>query len=154
MNLGINGKYLRKEGKPVPELGKILKEIRLTKGLSAKELSHRSGVARSLISQLETGKRLSTGIDTISRLALALEVSPTVFLSSESIQASLSKSRYSGNSSINEDLLPFTLKEENQPYLRLAQKAKRSGLSPDLLEELLDIIVRFRSEPPCPKDSN
>ena len=120
------------------ELGKRLKEIRLTKGLSAKKLSDRSGVARSLISQLETGKRQSTGIDTICRLALALEVSPTVFLN---------KGRYS-NSHNKEDLSPFMVKEGNQPFLRLAQKAEKSGLSPDLLEELLDIIVRLRSEPP------
>lgn len=120
------------------ELGKRLKEIRLTKGLSAKELSHRSGVARSLISQLETGKRQSTGIDTICRLALALEVSPTVFLNSGR----------SYNSHYKEDLSPFMVKEGSQPFLRLAQKAEKSGLSPDLLEELLDIIVRLRSEPP------
>jgi transcriptional regulator with XRE-family HTH domain len=152
MNHGIYGKHLRREGKPLPELGKTLKEIRLTKGLSAKELSHRSGVARSLISQLETGKRLSTGIDTIRRLAVALEVSPTVFLSNESIQASNSTSGRSERSTSNEDLFTFTLKEENQPYLRLAQKAKKSGLSPDLLEELLNIIVRLRLEPHRSKD--
>ena len=138
----------------MPELGKRLKEIRLTKGLSAKELSHRSGIARSLISKLETGKRQSTGIDTICRLALALEVSPTVFLGSESIQAPTSNYGCSKNSHYNEDLFPFMVKEENQPFLRLAQKAEKAGLSPDLLEELLDIIVKLRSAPPCPKDSN
>lgn len=141
---------LRKVGKPVPELGKRLKEIRLTKGFSAKELSHRSGVARSLISQLETGKRQSTGIDTIRRLALALEVSPTVFLNSESIPASTTNYVRSKDSRDYEDLLPFMVKEESQPFLRLALKAEKAGLSPDLLEKLLDIIVRLRSEPPLP----
>ncbi|MGC7870020.1 helix-turn-helix domain-containing protein [Desulfosporosinus sp. SYSU MS00001] len=138
----------------MPELGKKLKEIRLTKGLSAKELSKRSGVARSLISQLETGKRQSTGIDTISRLALALEVPPTVFLSSESIQAPLSNLRTSEGSYGNEDLINFTIKEESRPFLRLAQKAEEAGLSPDLLEDLLDIIVKLRSESRYPKKSN
>ena len=122
----------------VLELGKRLKEIRLTKGLSAKELSHRSGVARSLISQLETGKRQSTGIDTICRLALALEVSPTVFLNSEPPY----------NTHYKEDLSPFVVHEGSHPFLRLAQKAEKSGLAPDLLEELIDIIVRLRSAPP------
>ncbi|TGE37192.1 XRE family transcriptional regulator [Desulfosporosinus fructosivorans] len=120
------------------ELGKRLKEIRLTKGLSAVELSQRSGVARSLISQLETGKRQSTGIDTIYRLAQALEVSPTLFLNDEP----------PSNVHYNEDLSPFVLNEGSQPYLRLAQKAEKSGLSPDLLGELIDIIVRLRSTPP------
>ncbi|WP_088228873.1 helix-turn-helix transcriptional regulator [Desulfosporosinus sp. FKB] len=130
----------------MPELGKKLKEIRLTKGLSAKELSIRSGVARSLISQLETGKRQSTGIDTISRLALALEVSPTVFLSSDSLPTSLANLGTSEDSQNNQEPTQFTLKEESRPYLRVVQKAEEAGLSPDLLEDLLDIIVKLRSE--------
>ena len=132
----------------MPELGKRLKEIRLIKGLSAKELSHRSGVARSLISQLETGKRQSTSIDTMCRLALALEVSPSVFLNSESTQASTANYGRSKDSGYKDDLFPLTVKEESQPFLRLALKAEKAGLSPDILEELLDIIVRLRSGPP------
>jgi len=128
----------KKGGMPVLDIGKKLKEIRLTKGLSAMELSHLSGVARSLISQLETGKRQSTGIDTICRLALALEVSPTVFLSSEPPD----------NAQTKADLSTFMINEGSQPYLRLAQKAEKSGLSPDLLEELIDVIVRLRAAPP------
>lgn len=128
----------KKGGMPVLELGKRLKEIRLAKGLSAMELSQRSGVARSLISQLETGKRQSTGIDTIYRLAHALEVSPTLFLNNEP----------PSNVHYKEDLSTFILNEGSQPYLRLAQKAEKSGLSPDLLGELIDIIVRLRSTPP------
>jgi hypothetical protein len=40
------------------------------------------------------------------------------------------------------------INEGSQPYLRLAQKAEKSGLSPDLLEELIDVIVRLRAAPP------
>jgi len=134
----------------VPELGKKLREIRLTKGLSGRELSQRSGVARSLISQLETGKRMSTGIDTIRRLAQALEISPSVFLNSESALEHVLNYERSLEPRDNDQLSPFIVREENQTYLRLVQKAKKAGLSPDLLEELLDIIVRFRSNPPLP----
>ena len=62
------------------ELGKKIKELRINKDFSARELSERSGVARSLISQLETGKRQSTGIDTVYRLAKALDVPLSRFL--------------------------------------------------------------------------
>ncbi len=134
----------------MPELGKKLREIRLTKGLSGRELSQRSGVARSLISQLETGKRMSTGIDTIRRLAQALEISPSVFLNSESALEHVLNYERSLEPRDNDQLSPFIVREENQTYLRLVQKAKKAGLSPDLLEELLDIIVRFRSNPPLP----
>ncbi|MHB8125006.1 MAG: helix-turn-helix domain-containing protein [Desulfitobacteriaceae bacterium] len=134
----------------MPELGKKLREIRLTKGLSGRELSQKSGVARSLISQLETGKRQSTGIDTIRRLAQALEISPAVFLNSESTLRPTLNYNHSLDPRYNDEILPFMAREESQSYLRLAQKAKEAGLSPELLEELIDFIIRFRSNPPLP----
>lgn len=134
----------------MPELGKKLREIRLNKGLSGRELSQRSGVARSLISQLETGKRLSTGIDTIRRLAQALEISPSVFLNSESTLEHIWNYERSSEPQDSDELSSFIIREESQTYLRLVQKAKKAGLSPDLLEELIDLIVRFHSNPPLP----
>ncbi len=134
----------------MPELGKKLREIRLTKGLSGRELSQRSGVARSLISQLETGKRLSTGIDTIRRLAQALEISPSVFLNNESTLENVLNYEHSSEPRYNNEPSSFIVKEESQTYLRLVQKAKKAGLSPDLLEELIDLIVKFHSNPPLP----
>ena len=134
----------------MPELGKKLREIRLTKGLSGRELSQKSGVARSLISQLETGKRLSTGIDTIRRLAQALGISPSFFLNSESTLEHVLNYERSSEPPDNDDPSSFIVREESQTYLRLVQKAKKAGLSPDLLEELIDLIVRFHSNPPLP----
>lgn len=123
------------------ELGKKIKKLRNKKEFSARELSERSGVARSLISQLETGKRQSTGMDTIYRLAKALDVPISYFFADESDTESQAPYKSSKD---NQNLL---IREENQSYLHILQKAQMAGLSPDLLDELIDLIIRIRLNP-------
>lgn len=120
------------------ELGKKIKELRNKKDFSARELSERSGVARSLISQLETGKRQSTGMDTVCRLAKALDVSPSCFFSDESDPVSQAPYKSA------KDFQHLFIKEENLSYLNTLQKAQMAGLTPDLLDELIDLIIRIR----------
>lgn len=116
------------------ELGRKIKELRLAKGITATELASRSGVARSLISQLESGKRQSTGIDVISRLAKVLEVSPSVFFPDESIEHSPVKS-------LNDAWL---VKEENEfKYRNILKKVRSAQLPLDFLDELLDLLIKF-----------
>lgn len=57
--------------KKVEALYKI-REQRELHNLSQKDLAEKSGVARSLINQLETGKITSTSTTTLRKLALAL----------------------------------------------------------------------------------
>lgn len=54
-------------------------ELRLSKGVSQHELSRRSGVSQTTISQIESGTR-DTSMGTIRRLAMALEVSQDTVL--------------------------------------------------------------------------
>lgn len=49
-----------------------IKMLREEKHLTQDELAKKSGVARSLINQLETGKLTSTTTDTLNKLAIAL----------------------------------------------------------------------------------
>ena len=49
-----------------------IKILREEKHLTQDELATKSGVARSLINQLETGKLTSTTTDTLNKLAIAL----------------------------------------------------------------------------------
>lgn len=121
------------------DLGKRLKELRLEASLSAKELSVLSGVTRSLISELETGKRQSTSIDTIAKLAKALQVSPAYFFETEQ----MSTSRVAPY--LPQDMLQFLLLEESKPYIRIAQKAQALGVQADFLEDILDIFDRYKN---------
>lgn len=120
------------------ELGKTIKELRKKRNYSARELAERSGVARSLISQLETGKRQSTSTDTVYRLAKALDV-PLSYIFTEVSSTGLPTSYKQAN-----DFSQLTINEESLPYLHTLQKAQKAGLTPDLLDELIDLILRIR----------
>ena len=53
-------------------IGSVLKVIRISKNLSHRDLDSLSGVSFATISQIETGKIKSVGIDTLSKLSTAL----------------------------------------------------------------------------------
>ncbi|MBS4769637.1 helix-turn-helix transcriptional regulator [Carnobacteriaceae bacterium zg-ZUI240] len=50
-----------------------IKEYREALNLTQEELAEKSGVSRTIISQLETGRRFKTGTDTLLKLSKALK---------------------------------------------------------------------------------
>lgn len=57
------------------EFGKLLKELRIKKGLAMRELARRSGVSQAYISQIEKGERGVPKPDVIFKLAPHLDIS-------------------------------------------------------------------------------
>lgn len=53
-----------------------IKRLRFEKALSMRKLASMAGVSMSQISDLENGQLLNTTIDTICKLAIALECEP------------------------------------------------------------------------------
>lgn len=53
-------------------MGYKIKEVREEIGMTQAELSERSGVARSIINGLETGRTTTTTTDTLKKIANAL----------------------------------------------------------------------------------
>jgi transcriptional regulator with XRE-family HTH domain len=64
---------MNKCGEIMIKIGQTLKEIRLTKGLSGKDLENLSGVGQSTISRIELDQH-SPSLDTLSRICAALEI--------------------------------------------------------------------------------
>ncbi|MGD2246093.1 MAG: helix-turn-helix domain-containing protein [Candidatus Aminicenantes bacterium] len=56
-------------------IGKRIKLLRLERGLSQGDVEKASGVCRSHISSIESGKVINPGLHTLERLATALKVS-------------------------------------------------------------------------------
>ncbi|MGX7447120.1 helix-turn-helix transcriptional regulator [Dolosigranulum pigrum] len=54
--------------------GYRIKEIRDKKGITQQELADKANVSRSIISELETGRRTVSKTDTLFRIAKALDV--------------------------------------------------------------------------------
>lgn len=62
-------------------LGENIKKYRLNSGLSIKDLSEKSGVSSSTISQIETGKRKSLRSESLEKVAKALNLNVNELLS-------------------------------------------------------------------------
>ena len=54
-------------------MGYKIKELREEAGMSQAELSLKSGVSRSIINGLETGRTTTTTTDTLKKIAFALD---------------------------------------------------------------------------------
>jgi SOS-response transcriptional repressor LexA len=58
------------------KLSEIIKELRLSKGLTQEQLSERAGLARSYVTRLEGDDIQKPSLDTVHSLAKGLEMSP------------------------------------------------------------------------------
>ncbi|MCP1354608.1 helix-turn-helix domain-containing protein [Aneurinibacillus migulanus] len=106
-------------------LGKRIKELREQKGLTTVELSQKSGVSQSTISQIENSKR-GASTKTIQKLAKALEV-PSSYL----LQENTDKAKPSDDNS-KEEVSTSDIRENVEIHR-------------DSLQSLLDILERTNS---------
>lgn len=63
-------------------IGKVLRELRIYKGLSLNNLAQLSGVSQSMLRQIETGRSVPSVL-VLCKIARSLDVPVTVFLKSE-----------------------------------------------------------------------
>ncbi len=66
----------------IKELGEKIKELRIERGLSQKQLADKIGVATNTVSQYESGKS-KTSIDVLANLALELDTTSDFLLGLE-----------------------------------------------------------------------
>jgi len=72
----------REEDSIAQGIGKVLRELRKQKELSLNDLAHRSGVSRSMLSQMETGRSIPSVL-VLCKIARSFDVPVTVFLKAE-----------------------------------------------------------------------
>ena len=116
------------------KLGTKLRNMRKIRDLTAEELSKLSGVSRSYILLIETGKRKEVSIKSwinwlkhrvdanyfkIDDASLPTEVLPDM----------------------PPEIMDMIISADSMPYLKLTQKAKESGISPETLNKVIDILI-------------
>ncbi len=115
--------------------GSKLHSLRKLRSLTADALSKMSGVSRSYILLIESGKRREVSSKITAKLAKSLRVNPDYFRIE--------------NASLPMDILPdlpqeiigLILSADSMPYLKLTEKAKKNGLSAAALEKIIDILI-------------
>ncbi len=117
------------------KLGTKLRNMRKIRDLTAEELSKLSGVSRSYILLIETGKRKEVSNKVLDKLAKALRVDANYFKIDD---ASLPTEVLPD---MPPEIMDMILSADSMPYLKLTQKAKESGISPETLNKVIDILI-------------
>jgi transcriptional regulator with XRE-family HTH domain len=113
--------------------GEKLRDLRDLKGLTMLDLEEITGISQSTISDIENGKK-NPRAATVERLCKALDVGEHYF--------------YLDGAVLPTDLFPdmpesvkrFIFSGNNVPYLVLTEEAKRRGISPEKLKQIIDLL--------------
>ncbi len=115
--------------------GSKLHSLRKLRNLTADELSKISGVSRSYILLIESGKRREVSSKITAKLAKALRVNPDYFrIENASLPMEILPD-------LPQEIIGLILSADSMPYLKLTEKAKKNGLSPAALEKIIDILI-------------
>ncbi len=112
----------------MPWMGERLRLAREWRNLTGKQLAEKIGVQPSFISELENNHS-NPSIETLDKIAKALGIVPAWFIDPQ-MQA-----------------IPMDYQPANDPqvdlpiYIRVIRKASEKGVSPDLLERLIDAVA-------------
>ncbi len=119
----------------VESFGSKLHYLRKLRGLTADELSKLSGVSRSYILLIESGKRREVSSKITAQLAKSLRVNPDYFkIENASLPMEVLPD-------LPQEIIELILSADSIPYLKLTEKAKKKGLSPVALEKIIDILI-------------
>lgn len=114
---------------------KIRKMLEI-RGMSQMDLARVANLSKSTVNGLATGSLKNTSVETLKLIAKVLNVNPAYFLDDDVVTP------FDILADVPEDVREFMLTLENVPYLKLSQKAKDHGITPDMIDGLLDTLVQ------------
>lgn len=114
-------------------IGEKLKEIREIKGLSMRDLEKISGIKQGYISQIENGLKQPRS-DKVKALSEALGVDEQYFYLEDA------KLVISVAPDLPDELKEWVLNAKNIPWLLISQKAASQGISPDIMEKMIELL--------------
>lgn len=119
------------------KLGERIKELRISLNMTIRELSKKSGVGQSTISEIETGKAINPKTDTLQKISKVLGVTVNDLLSTEekldialdsmSKIRELAKEGLNYKSNLNSSDATTLIKESNESYFLNEKDEKDIG---------------------------
>jgi len=117
--------------------GEKLRALRLKHGYSMTDLEKYTGIDQTTISDLENGKTKFPRTETVEKLARFFGVPEKDFYTTDSVPISeLTPEKFPRY------IKEFIAREENLPWLALSEKAKRSGIPIEILEQIIELLSR------------
>lgn len=118
--------------------GERLRAIREALGWSMTRTEKATGVKQSTISELENGIIKFPRETTVVKLCRGFRIKDTNYFYLENVALPTEVLP----ADTPEDILKFIMSGENLPYIALGKKLKESGLPPEDIEQLLNILIK------------
>jgi transcriptional regulator with XRE-family HTH domain len=115
-------------------IGVKLKKYREALGLSLTDLEAMTGLKPGHLSELENGKTQPRPL-TVEKLCTGLKIDEEYFFLEDS------RLPVEVLPSMPESVQKMILSGDSVPYLVVAEKAKKQGISPETLEKMLDLLT-------------
>lgn len=120
------------------DFGDKVRRLRESKEFSTTELSKLSGLSQSFISDIENKRRISPTMATVNKLSKAFRV-PAAYFLDDDIATPFDI--------VPDDKMPPELKGfinsmDSMPYLKLSKLAKEKGISPEMLEGFIELMLK------------
>jgi transcriptional regulator with XRE-family HTH domain len=117
------------------DLGQKLKSVRKLRDMTLEDLSKRSGVSRSYITNIENGRKTEVSSRIMEALSTALGISSDYFR----IQGAALPTDCIPD--LSPEIVTLLSHSESLPFLKLTQKAIDNGLSAETVEAVIDAII-------------
>ena len=116
-------------------IGTKIEEMLRIRDMKPVDLAKLSGISPAIISRIISEKRDSITTDTLKKIAKALSIHPAYFLEDDVIGPE-ELLKHITNPKDRE----FILSQEGAMWVKLTREAAESGLSPDKIRKLIEIL--------------
>lgn len=116
-------------------LGDKIMEILELRGMTQSELAKKANISKGVLNEICNNKRTSAMLDTVLKIAKALGIRAAYFIEDDTLGPA--------------EILPhlttaeknFLIEKDNLPWIKLSQEAKKKGVNPERLRQLIDIMT-------------
>lgn len=122
------------------DIGTKLRSLRKLREMTVEELSRRSGVSRSYITNIENGRKTEISTRVIGCLAAALGINPDYFR----IQGAQLPTDCLPD--LDPEFIALLAKAESMPFLQLTKKALDHGISAETVDSIVDAIIKAQAK--------
>jgi len=116
-------------------LGEKINDMLIIRDKKAVELANESGVSKSIISELISGKRSGASTETLKKLSKVLGVNVAYFIEDDVIGPAEILQH------LSDEEKAFVIDENNVPFIKLSREAAKNGVTPKQLEYLIKAIL-------------
>jgi transcriptional regulator with XRE-family HTH domain len=115
-------------------IGDKINELLRLRDLNRADLARLTDISTGHLSDICNNKKTSVTIDTLRRIAEALQIHPAYFLEDHALGPADILPHYS------DEQRKFLLSQKSLPWVKLSQEAYEKGLSPEKIREIIRIM--------------